>query len=175
MTIICRLIGLPFAVIDGTISIAHEGIGIAVDKTARKRRQRKELDRRSREYPSCDHCPNCANREATISSKPQSYDREHPNRSSDFSELSSAQSQGDNCGPPSSHSPPRRGPHTELPIREPNFHSSELPASESPLPELDSNDPTFESAELPSKRYSDGAQPGEMYVFWNLLLKIRRR
>ena len=162
MTIIGRLIGLPFAVIDGTIDIAHEGIGIAVDKAARKRRQRKEQDRQSREYPSCGRCPNCANREGAISSNPQRYDRESHDGSSELSAESSARSQGDNCGAHPYHSPPRPGPHTELPIREPNFHSSELPANESPLPELDSNGPTLKSVGLP---YSDGARPGGMYVF----------
>lgn len=48
MCIIFQLIGLPFAVIGGTINLAHEGIGLAVDSVAKKRKERKALRRPSK-------------------------------------------------------------------------------------------------------------------------------
>lgn len=49
MCIIFQLVGIPFAVIGGTLNLAHEGIGLAVDKVSKKRKERKTLRRPSKE------------------------------------------------------------------------------------------------------------------------------
>ena len=49
MSIIFQIIGLPFAVVGGTLNLAHDGIGRAVDKVSKKRKERKALRRPSKE------------------------------------------------------------------------------------------------------------------------------
>ena len=174
MGIVFRLVGLPFAVIGGTIDIAHEGIGIAADSVAKKRRQRNDSNRPTRQYPSSGQCPNCTNCKSAISLKASNYHRTGPIQSSECPTEVSAQSQSENCRVYPAYAPLRRGPRTELPIHEPNLHSAELSACETSPPELDSHGPTSLPVELLSQRYSARAEPGGMYVFQNLLLRTRR-
>ena len=175
MGLVFRLIGLPFAVIGGTINIAHEGIGIAVDSVAKKRRQRNALHRPNRQYPSAGQCPNCTKCESAISPKTPSYHPAAPIQSGEYSSDCSAQSQGEDCRVPPSYSSLRSGPRPELPSHEPNLDSAELPPYESSRPELDLYAPASEPSELPSQRYTDAAKPDGSYVIRNLLVRLRCR
>ena len=175
MGIVFRLIGLPFAVIGGTINIAHEGIGIAVDSVAKKRRQRNALHRPNRQYPSSEQCPNCTNCQRAISPKTPIYHPAAPIQSSDYPTGCSSQSQAEDCRVPPLCSPLSSGPRLELPSHEPNLDSAELPVYESSRHELDSYALTSEPSELPSRRYTEAAKPDGLYVIRNLLLGLRCR
>ncbi|KAG6991075.1 hypothetical protein G7Y79_00057g090570 [Physcia stellaris] len=67
MCIISQLIGLPFAVIGGPLNLAHEGVGLAVDSVAKKRKERKALRRPSKRQQesvpamadATKECPHC--------------------------------------------------------------------------------------------------------------------
>ena len=161
MGFVFRLIGLPFAVIDGTISIAHEGIGIAVDSVAKKRRQRKALHRQTRQYPSSGHYPDCTEAE---SHKAPSYQPATLTQSRQYSTESSAELQGDSRHAPPSYSSLPSGFRTELQVHEPVHNSAELSAYQTSRSELDSYSFTPTPSELPSKRYSEAAKPDKPYV-----------
>ncbi|KAL8789548.1 MAG: hypothetical protein Q9195_006775 [Heterodermia aff. obscurata] len=159
MGIIFRLIGLPFAVIGGTVNIAHEGIGMAVDSVAKKRRQRNEL---RQQCPSSGHCPNCMNCERVLPSKAPSYHRADPVQSSEYSTQSPAQLQAESCGAPPSYSPLPITSRTELPSPESKLPSAELPSYEASRPELDPDAPTSKPSELPSRRFSEAVKPDRL-------------
>ncbi|CAF9939253.1 MAG: hypothetical protein HETSPECPRED_001524 [Heterodermia speciosa] len=159
MGIVFRLIGLPFAVIGGTINIAHDGIGIAVDSVAKKRRQRNAVQRRTRQHPSSGQCPNCTKCESAIPPKASSYHRATPVQSSEYFTESPAQSQAEKYFGPPPYSPLPGGLRTELPSHEPNLHTAELSAYEASRPELDSYAPASKPSELPSRPESEAAKP----------------
>ena len=67
MCIVFKVIKLPFAAIGSTLNLAHEGIGLAVDSVAKKRKERKALRRPSTRQQerlptnagATKECPHC--------------------------------------------------------------------------------------------------------------------
>lgn len=54
MSVIFQLVGLPFALIGSSISLVHEGVGLAVD-TVKDRRQRRKISSQLRHVPIQGH------------------------------------------------------------------------------------------------------------------------
>ena len=77
MSIVFRLVGLPFALVGGSISLVHEGVGLAVE-TVKDRRQRRKISSQLHHDVIQSHCARGSPKQGPYYAK--GYEREIPPR-----------------------------------------------------------------------------------------------